>query len=103
MYLVDVVQDRVQLRVFEHYNESLFSIKAGKFFDRLSDCRRLLNKNSVKWGWLVIHTVPYFVSQIYFLAKVCCAFVLMLMGILFGLLDTSLCSCHSTSTFSVNH
>lgn len=62
MYLVDAVQDRIQFGPFERDNESLFSIKAGKFLDWLSDCRRLLNKNSVKWGWMVIHTFLYLFS-----------------------------------------
>jgi hypothetical protein len=75
---------------FEHDNKSLFNIKAGKRFDQLSNCRRLLNKNSVKWGWLVIHAVLYPLSPIYALAKVCRAFVLMYMGILLALLDTNL-------------
>jgi len=57
---------------FEHDNESLFSIKARKCFDRLSDCRRILNKNSVKWGWLVIHTFLYLLPRIYVMAKVLC-------------------------------
>jgi hypothetical protein len=62
MYLGDVVQARVQLRVFEHDNESLFSVEAGKFVDRLSDCR-LLKKKSVKWGcWLFTQFFIFYIK-----------------------------------------